>query len=723
MSVIIKELISSQKNLADKIRDGDLAAEKLLTALRSSLSSCRPALQVSAQINPQIQQLLETLDRFLPLAESEIQLNKTPDYQAIRSNRIAINAAARQVQDRISTENAAEAVLQLNRLKQLIVNHTPQLSRSLAGQTFLAEANAKSAEFQGQITALQSFDKLKHIVFDFRGVKGRLDHHLQAGDQKSASRAFSELETKLSSWEPALNQSECGTTYLQKTRQHLQDAAARIDQLTRFQSAQPALQQASLHLKTVKSTLKSLTSVLDRQSRVANLWGQVVNAASPLQNPDLQEFPEICMFWGDYESVETQIRGMLGEAAFTALTQEGKVPKPKYHGAMKGLLSALNSGMGEKVLTKTVSATFKSLSSSSGSFDSPMSAGVSEVSPTGSSPTIRAASSPTIQTVRRPDATAQVQQSLALVEYDGIKTKLTLKSNTVEDLVADVSVQLRAISCTIEYEDADFPGHFLPVEHLPQPIPSKLILRVFPHTQPVVDPNPSAGVGLGQLNFSIPFAELKFFAQIGTGSFGQVHRGVWRGQDVAIKESIALSDATRTEFLGEVQLMCNLRPHKNIVQVLGVSVKENRFYLVMELMKTSLERISVDPAFRRRIQDEPSIANNYALQIAAGMSHLEAEGVCHRDLACRNVLVDDAGTIKISDFGLSRKTEGPEAAGATQSNIGPIRWMAPENFLRVYSSKSDVWSYACTIYELVTGKPPHMQLDLLQCALMIRFVI
>lgn len=55
-------------------------------------------------------------------------------------------------------------------------------------------------------------------------------------------------------------------------------------------------------------------------------------------------------------------------------------------------------------------------------------------------------------------------------------------------------------------------------------------------------------------------------------------------------------------------------------------------------------------------------------------------------------MVDEAGVVKISDFGLSRRVDGgPEAAGATQSNIGPIRWMAPENFHRVYSSKSDVW--------------------------------
>jgi serine/threonine protein kinase len=68
------------------------------------------------------------------------------------------------------------------------------------------------------------------------------------------------------------------------------------------------------------------------------------------------------------------------------------------------------------------------------------------------------------------------------------------------------------------------------------------------------------------------------------------------------------------------------------VQVLGVSDAGDRFYLVMELMKTSLERIAGDPEMRSKLRDDSSVAKEFALQIAAGMSHLEAEGICHRDV-------------------------------------------------------------------------------------------
>jgi hypothetical protein len=335
-------------------------------------------------------------------------------------------------------------------------------------------------------------------------------------------------------------------------------------------------------LKSLKSTLKSLISVLDRESRVAHLWGQVASVAAPLQNPSLQEFPEVCSFWCEYELVESQVKELLGEAAFAALARDGKIPsKPKSQSAMKGILTALNSGMGERVLTKTVSSTFKSLSSSSTAASSRSKEPADAVSPKISSPSLKSASSPTMQTAPLAvaiDAGSALQKSIALVEFNGAKSKLAIQSDCMENLIADVREQLRTPACSIEFEDADFPGHFLPIEQLPQPIPAKLILRVFPYTQPPATTN-SGGVGFGHLNFSIPFSELSFIAPIGKvrfcrsfpisnilnlysqGSYGQVHRGIWRGQDVAIKESITLSELARGEFLSEVQLMCNLRPH------------------------------------------------------------------------------------------------------------------------------------------------------------------
>ena len=68
--------------------------------------------------------------------------------------------------------------------------------------------------------------------------------------------------------------------------------------------------------------------------------------------------------------------------------------------------------------------------------------------------------------------------------------------------------------------------------------------------------------------------------------------------------------------------------------------------------------------------------------------YLASLGIVHRDLACRNVLVDRDKILKISDFGLSRETD--LYVSSTQGKL-PLRWMSPEAILdRVFTEKSDV---------------------------------
>jgi serine/threonine protein kinase len=80
----------------------------------------------------------------------------------------------------------------------------------------------------------------------------------------------------------------------------------------------------------------------------------------------------------------------------------------------------------------------------------------------------------------------------------------------------------------------------------------------------------------------------------------------------------------------------------------------------------------------------------------------------HRDLSARNILLDETKSFaKVSDFGLSRKLNDTSTKGKTVSTVGPIRWMSPENIKdKVYSEKSDVWSFGCTLIEALTGEVP-----------------
>ena len=68
--------------------------------------------------------------------------------------------------------------------------------------------------------------------------------------------------------------------------------------------------------------------------------------------------------------------------------------------------------------------------------------------------------------------------------------------------------------------------------------------------------------------------------------------------------------------------------------------------------------------------------------------YLSSLGVLHRDLACRNILVDESKVVKIADFGLARNTE--EYVSSMKDKL-PLRWMSPETFnTGTFSEKSDV---------------------------------
>lgn len=203
---------------------------------------------------------------------------------------------------------------------------------------------------------------------------------------------------------------------------------------------------------------------------------------------------------------------------------------------------------------------------------------------------------------------------------------------------------------------------------------------------------------------------------IGKGTYGRVYLGInaTTGEFLAVKQvevnqKAAGQDKDKMKEMvaaldQEIDTMQHLE-HPNIVQYLGCEKKEYSISIFLEYISGG----SVGSCLRRHGKFEESVVSSLTRQTLAGLAYLHTEGILHRDLKADNILLDVDGTCKISDFGISKKTDNIYGNDITNSMQGSVFWMAPEVIRSQdsgYSAKVDIWSLGCVVLEMFAGRRP-----------------
>ncbi|RMD42901.1 hypothetical protein DV735_g2205, partial [Chaetothyriales sp. CBS 134920] len=213
---------------------------------------------------------------------------------------------------------------------------------------------------------------------------------------------------------------------------------------------------------------------------------------------------------------------------------------------------------------------------------------------------------------------------------------------------------------------------------------------------------------------------------IGEGSFGSVYLALHAvtGELMAVKQVELPNVAKGTEgdkkknsmitaLKQEIELLQGLQ-HPHIVQYLGTSSDEEHLNIFLEYVPGG----SIAAMLKQYNTFKEPLIRNFTRQILDGLSYLHSRNIIHRDIKGANILVDNRGMVKISDFGVSKKTNfnGVNAAPGTRTSLqGSVFWMAPEVVRQTGQSiKSDIWSVGCLIVEMFTGSRPFPSMTTLQ---------
>jgi WD40 repeat protein len=247
----------------------------------------------------------------------------------------------------------------------------------------------------------------------------------------------------------------------------------------------------------------------------------------------------------------------------------------------------------------------------------------------------------------------------------------------------------------------------------------KWFARVAPRLAPTAA-RPAAVTPQPELPTGSRFAGYEIIKELGRGGMGIVYhaRQLSPEREVALKviRTDRLADLPAGEqrqwlerFRREAQWVASLDQHPNLVTLYEVGEHEGRPFFTMQLVRGgSLAETVGGGQWAVGGKEAASRAARLVATVARALDYVHQRGLLHRDLKPGNILLDEGGRPRVSDFGLARRLDqsGSLVAGAIE---GTAEYMAPEQARGLpgaVTTAADVYSLGAVLYALLTGRPP-----------------
>jgi hypothetical protein len=261
-------------------------------------------------------------------------------------------------------------------------------------------------------------------------------------------------------------------------------------------------------------------------------------------------------------------------------------------------------------------------------------------------------------------------------------------------------------------------GFFEPVT--PRPATNKAAEPLLPASKPKAPTtaanSPSGILSRANANKELLLGRYEMRQELGRGAMGVVYRAYDTNleRDVAIKslarELRSHPDALRM-FQQEAKALAQMN-HGNIVSVFDQVNAGDETYLIMEFVDgRTLDDILRDRGIFPWMEAAAMIDN-----ICAGLAYAHGRAVIHRDIKPANIFVGKDRSVKLGDFGLARVVR--EMSIRKTEIRGTPLYMAPEQITgRDIDARADLYAVGCTFFELVTGRPPFIEGEILYAQL------